>query len=166
MIIILMGVSGSGKTEIGRRLAAGTGWTFCDADDLHSVANREKMSRGEALTESDREPWLQSIAERVRAWLGGEEDAILACSALTRGSRSTIGADAPGVRLVYLKGDYALIEQRIRSRQGHFFSPDLLRSQFDTLEEPEDAVVVDVGAEPGEVVARIVQALGLRGEEF
>jgi gluconokinase len=164
MIVVLMGVSGVGKTTIGRVLAADLGWPFLDADDFHSPANVEKMSRGLPLTDADREPWLESLREAIRVRLARGESAVLACSALKETYRERLRVDE-AVRFVHLKADPELIRRRLAQRREHFFDPHLLTSQLQALEDPADALVVDV-ADPPEVVAgRIAQELGLRPPE-
>lgn len=146
MIVILMGVAGSGKTTIGQALAAATGWEFSDADWFHSAAAKEKMNRGEPLTDTDRAPWLQTMREAIAQWLQADKNAILACSALKVSYRQILCYDDPRVKLVYLQGSYGLIEQRLRDRIGHFMKADLLQSQFETLEEPTaaEAICIDI----------------------
>ena len=161
MIILLMGVSGSGKSTVGRLLADTLGWTFCDADDLHPPANLEKMRQGIPLEDTDRMPWLQLLADRIDGWLLHGTDAVMACSALRESYRRMLVPDPTRVRVVHLTGDFSLIEARLRTRSGHFMPPALLRSQFEALEAPADAIVVDVALPPEEIVARIVGALGL-----
>jgi gluconokinase len=152
MVIILFGVTGSGKSSIGRLLAAELGWEFYDADRFHPPGNVEKMSQGVALTDEDRRPWLESLCELLRTIAGRGEDAVLACSALKESYRRRLALCAE-VRLVFLKGEFALIEKRLNQRQGHFMDPRLLRSQFETLEEPRGgALVVDVEPGPSEIV--------------
>jgi gluconokinase len=161
MILVVMGVSGCGKTTVGRRLADSLGWTFADADDHHSAANREKMKAGIPLTEDDRRPWLESLAALIRGWHEQGESAVLACSALSRRSRQILGSGAPGVVFVHLVGSPELIGARLAARAGHFFNPSLLASQFAALEAPGDAVVVDVQPSPAEIVETIRRRVGL-----
>jgi gluconokinase len=161
MVLVLMGVSGAGKTTIGRLLADSLGWKFCDADDLHSEANKAKMSGGIALTDADRAPWLASIRDLIASRLARSINLVLACSALKKSYRAEIVVDPERVRIVYLKGSHQLIEARIAHRLHHFMSKELLDSQFETLEEPDDAIVVDVGATPEAIVANIRGQLGL-----
>jgi gluconokinase len=163
MVVLLMGVSGAGKTTIGERLAAELGWAFHDGDDFHPPANVEKMRRGIPLTDDDRRPWLEALRDRIAALAGKGESAVVACSALKAAYRDVLRRGRADVRIVYLKGSYDLIDARLRDRPGHFFDPTLLASQFDALEEPLDAIAVDVGQGPGEVVAEIRRRLGIEG---
>jgi len=158
MVIILMGVTASGKTTVGRMLAVELAYRFYDADDFHPRANIDKMRRGIALDDADRRPWLEALSDLVRRSLAGHTDAVLACSALKQSYRRSLLID-PQVRLVYLKADHDLIRQRLRRRQGHFMNPDLLASQFATLEEPQEALWVDASLEPPEIVAAVRRQL-------
>jgi gluconokinase len=158
MIIVLMGVSGSGKTTIGRLLASRLGWEFIEGDDVHPPANKEKMRRGVPLDDSDREPWLSALAALLRDRIRSGRSAILACSALKRDYRRRLRVD-PEVRFVYLKATAEQLARRLERRRGHFFPPDLLQSQFEALEEPRDALVVDASARPVEIVASIENEL-------
>ena len=160
MIVVLMGVSGVGKTTLGRLLAADLGWSFLDADDFHPAANVEKMARGLPLTDADREPWLESLTAALRQRLARGESAVLACSALKQAYRDRLRFD-PSVRFVHLKADPEVIRGRLEQRRGHFFAPELLASQLEALEEPEGALAVDVTEPPEVVVRRIVHGLGL-----
>ena len=160
MVILLMGVAGSGKTTIGRRLAAGLGWSFLDADDFHPGASVEKMRRGVGLDDADREPWLAALEGAIRERLERGEDAVLACSALKESYRARLLVDGR-VRLVYLKGEAALLRLRLEQRPDHFFSSELLRSQLEALEEPEGVLVLDVADSPEAIVRQIGLALGL-----
>jgi gluconokinase len=159
VIVVVMGVAGSGKTTIGRELAAALGAGFIDADEFHTPASVEKMRSGIALTDADREPWLAAtraaIDERKRAGA----DHVVACSALKARYRERLGAGDPQVRFVYLKGDAALIRERLGRRVGHFLDPALAASQFAALEEPQDALTIDITRTPGEIVREIVAAL-------
>jgi gluconokinase len=161
MVIVVMGVSGAGKTTIGKMLAAQLGWEFHDADDLHSLANKKKMAQGIALTDADRAPWLASIRELIANSLTRTIDVVLACSALKQSYRDEIIVDPVRVKTVYLKGSPELIASRIAHRTNHFMNKALLGSQFDTLEEPRDAIVVDIAPPPETIVANIRQQLGL-----
>lgn len=160
MIVVLMGVSGSGKTTVGRTLAAKLGGTFLDADDFHPPANVAKMAAGIALTDADRIPWLDRLATELRAASARGRDVVLACSALKHAYRARL-ADGVGEELhwVYLKGDAATIEPRLASRTGHYMPRSLLASQFAALEEPDDAIVVDIRrtteAQAAEIAAQL-----------
>ncbi|MGB9382910.1 MAG: gluconokinase [Candidatus Binatus sp.] len=159
MIVIVMGVTGAGKTTIGRALAAALGWEFHDGDDLHSEANKLKMRSGIALDDADRAPWLAAIRRLIEAMLSQGRDSVVACSALKQSYRDEIVVDPKAVKIVYLKGSKEMIAERLRNRGAHFMDPDLLQSQFDTLEEPRDAIVVDIAAAPEAIVNEIVAAL-------
>jgi gluconokinase len=161
MVIVLMGVAGSGKTTVGQALAAQLGWTFRDADDFHPPANVEKMSRGIPLTDRDRQPWLAAIRAYIDETLARGDSAVVTCSALKERYRRIIVPDPARVRLVYLAGDFALIAERLRARKGHFMKPDMLSSQLSALEPPRDALTVDVAEPPEVIVARIRTALSL-----
>ena len=161
MVVVLMGVSGCGKTTVGRALAGRLGWPFHDGDDHHPPANVEKMRRGIPLTEDDRSPWLATLRGTIDAWLDGSADAVLACSALTRRSRARLGTARPGVSLVHLQGTAELIRGRLQRRAGHYFPSGLLQSQFDVLEPPENALTVDIEQSPELIVAAIRQRLAI-----
>jgi gluconokinase len=161
MVVILMGVAGSGKTTVGEVLAQRLGWRFYDGDDFHSARNRDKMRRGEPLTEEDREPWLEALRELITRCEREGENAVLACSALKRAYREELTGGSREVRLVYLKGPRDLIARRLAARHGHFFDPALLQSQFDALEEPSDALAVDVAGTPEQITDAIVAGLAL-----
>ena len=160
MIVIVMGVVGSGKTTVGRLLAGQLGWGFADADDFHSPANVEKIRRGIALDDDDRRPWLESLRTAITQWIAEKCNLVLACSALKRSYRRELSV-GPEVRFVYLKGSAELIAERLRSRRGHFAGEQILVSQFADLEEPEDAVTVEIAAPPEQIVAEIRENLGL-----
>ena len=159
MVIVIMGVSGSGKTTIGRSLAETSHWGFSDADDFHSPANVEKMKNGVPLTDEDREPWLRSIRAAIEQWNRDEPGHVLACSALKGSYREILGLNDPEVKFVYLQGGFDLICQRLKERKSHFFNPALLRSQFDALENPKNALVVDASKEPQEIISEILVAI-------
>jgi gluconokinase len=154
MVVILMGVTASGKTTVGRLLAAASGYQFYDADDFHPSANVDKMRRGIPLDDDDRRPWLETLRDLVRRCLAEERNAVLACSALKQAYRRYLLID-PRVKLVYLKVDEELIRQRLQRRQGHFMNPALLESQFTTLEEPDDALWLDASRSPEEIVGTV-----------
>ena len=161
MVIVVMGVSGAGKTTIGRMLAASLGWEFRDADDLHSAANKSKLRHGIALDDAARAPWLRAIRNLIETMLSAGASGVVACSALKQSYRDAIIADPDLVKLVYLKGSREQIGDRIRDRTDHFMSPALEQSQFDTLEEPEDAVVESITAAPEAIVRSIRANLNL-----
>ena len=161
MIIILMGVSGSGKTTIGHLLAEDLGWPFYDGDDFHPQANIDKMRQGMPLTDDDRDAWLAALRQLIDTLMSGHRSAILACSALKQIYRDRLGDGQPQVRFIYLKGNYDLIRQRLVARQDHFMPADLLISQFEALEEPEGVLTIDVDQEPEVVVSLIKRELGL-----
>jgi len=170
MFVVVMGVSGSGKSTIGRLLAERFGCPFFDADDYHPAANVAKMAAGIPLDDADRAGWLAALAALIAAGLARGESGVIACSALKRQYRDVLNVDSRHVRFVYLRGEFATIWARLQSREGHFMKAPLLQSQFDALEEPEGAVVVDTSLEPGQIIDRIVEqlmettpALGLLG---
>jgi gluconokinase len=154
--IIVMGVSGSGKTTFGTALAQALNWVFADADDYHPQSNVQKMARGEPLTDADREPWLQRLHALIEQHLLEQRPLVLACSALKASYRQTLTANLEGVKIVFLNGSRELIAGRMKSR-AHFMPPSLLESQLNTLEPPEDALVLDIG-QPIEVMVRDVLA--------
>ncbi len=159
MIIILMGVSGSGKTVVGRSLASDLGWRFADADDWHPAFNCAKMSEGIPLTDGDRHPWLRSLQASIDEWLTLGESVVLACSALKQSYREMLRCEDPRVHLVYLKGEFDILQQRLETRKGHFMAADLLQSQFDALEEPHDAIIIDIDHPLDIIVQRITAQL-------
>jgi gluconokinase len=161
MVILIMGVSGSGKTTIGQMLAARLDWQFQDADDLHSPANIEKMYQGTPLTDTDRRPWLRSLRSLIDRSLDSNTNLILACSALKAKYRQDLSGGADRVKFVYLKGSIELIQQRLHERKGHFLNPDLATSQFADLEEPDDAIVIEIDRDPAEIVQQIATDLAL-----
>ncbi len=152
-----MGVVGSGKTTIGKLLAQTLGWKFADADEFHSPENIEKISHGIALNDSDRTPWLAALRHAIEQWNLDGQNVVLACSALKRTYRDELRAGL--VQFVYLKGDYELIRQRLRSRHGHFASESILKSQLADLEEPEHAITVEIDKAPEAIVSEIIAKL-------
>lgn len=167
MIVLIMGVSGSGKTTIGERLAARLGCSFTDADQLHSPASKTKMASGIPLTDSDRLPWLKKIRAAIdeRRRQGGHH--VFACSALKHAYRDLLGTGTQDLRLVYLHGTPELLAERLQRRRGHFFAPQLLADQLATLEPPSpgEALVMDISLPPEVIVERIVEALDLDSGE-
>ena len=161
MVIVLMGVSGSGKTTVGKVLAGQLGWTFHDADDFHPEANIEKMSEGTPLTDDDRLPWLRDLARAIGEATDRGRDLVLACSALKRSYRDHLVGGKGSVRFVLLEGSPELIQRRIAARRGHFMDPDLLASQFEAMEESVRAIAVDITPPPGEIAEEIRVKLGI-----
>ena len=161
MVIVLMGVTGSGKTTVGEQLAQQLGWAYYDADDFHPEANVRKMASGTPLTDEDRWPWLETLSAAIDQWLRAEQGAILGCSALKQSYRDILVRGRPGVQIVHLKGPKALIAQRLETRQHRYMPASLLDSQFATLEEPRDALNVDIGPSPTAIAATIRTALQL-----
>ena len=160
-----MGVSGSGKTVVGSALAARLGWAFEDGDDFHPALNVDKMRSGVPLTDRDRLPWIRSLGRAIGDWSARGHDVVLACSALRRSYRDALRAsvsDRDSIRFVYLKGGYDEIDRRLRLRAGHFMPESLLRSQFDTLEEPDsaEALILPIGDPVAAMVDAIVVRLG------
>ncbi|MBU6452790.1 MAG: gluconokinase [Cyanobacteria bacterium REEB67] len=161
-VIIVMGVSGSGKTTTGKALAASLGWQFEDGDDFHSAANKAKMHAGHPLADADRMPWLQTLAEHIATW-ATSKPTVLACSALKESYRAILVGERSDVAVVYLKADFETIAARLNARTGHFMNKELLRSQFETLETPHgvtaegrSAVIeVDADLSPAEIVEKI-----------
>ncbi len=158
-----MGPAGSGKTTVGKLLASQLSWEFADGDDFHPPANIEKMARGEGLTDEDRVPWLQSIHNAMVQWQAQARNVVLACSALKRSYRDLLGvhSSAKGIKLVYLKGSYDLLLERLHSRKGHYAKEQLLASQLADLEEPRDAITVDAAKSPEQIVSEIRKRLDL-----
>ena len=157
MVILVMGVAGSGKTTIGQLLAKELGWSFIDADDVHPPANIKKMSAGQPLNDEDRAPWLAALRQRIEDCLARSENAVVTCSALKQRYRKVIVVDPQKVRIVHLHGSSELLRSRIAGRKGHFMSPSMLDSQLASLEPPANALTLDVVQTPAELVARIRQ---------
>ncbi len=165
MVLILMGVSGSGKSTVGLELADALGWPFFDGDDFHPPANVDKMSQGVPLTDEDRWPWLRALHDHISDCLMQGRSAIVACSALKTSYRDRLRQGLANVFVVYLRGEFEVIFGRMQARSSHFMKAGMLRSQFAALEEPQDAIVVDVDRHVDDIVAEIVSAVGrLRSE--
>jgi gluconokinase len=165
-VVLVLGVSGSGKSTVGSMLAGRLGWPYAEADDFHPTANRQKMAAGHALTDEDRWPWLETIAEWMDNRIAAGSSAVVTCSALKRSYRELLRVGRPEIRLVYLQGSRELISSRLMARQGHFFPAQLLETQFATLEEPvadEHPYVVPVGGTPEAIVDEILRQLELSG---
>lgn len=153
MIIIVMGVSGSGKSTIGKALAEELKFSFFDADDFHPQSNKDKMASGIPLTDEDRYPWLKLIVDA----LSKENNGVLACSALKNTYREILNKISDDVRWVYLNGDYETIKQRMEQRSGHFMKAEMLRSQFEALEIPSEAINADITLSVDETIATIIK---------
>ena len=156
-----MGVVGAGKTTVGKLLAEQLGWEFVDADSFHSAGNVEKIRLVIPLDDADRAPWLRAIRAAIQRWIAQNQNVVLACSALKRSYREELDGGAE-VKLVYLKGTYEIIYQRLGLRQGHFASEKLLASQFAILEEPEEGIAMDVDQSPAKIVDEIRRWLGVK----
>lgn len=157
-IIVVMGVSGSGKTTVGSLLAQKLGWQFFDADDFYPRENREKMANGVPLTDEDRAGWLTGLRDLVRERVKMGDPCVLACSALKQRYRDILAVDEK-VRFAYLHGSYDQVETRLKRRKGHYMTVQLLQSQFEALEEPREAVIVDISHSPEEIVDIIRKGL-------
>jgi gluconokinase len=155
VIIVLMGVTGSGKTTVGRLLTEQLGWTLVEGDDFHPPENVAKMRRGEPLTDADRMPWLRALRARIDALAAAGRSAVVTCSALRQAYRDTLARGRPEVRFVWLTAAPELLRDRLAHRTGHFMPPALLESQLETLEAPADVPAVDAGPPPPELVATI-----------
>jgi gluconokinase len=160
MVIVLMGVTASGKTTVGRLLARRLGWTFFEGDDFHSPSSIEKMKQGIPLNDADRGPWLKAIREAIRSRLEQGENAVIVCSALKRSYRRMLQVNSKVV-FVYLKSDIELIRRRSQLRTAHFMNPGLVKSQFEALEEPQSGLTVDASLSPPEIVRLIRVHLSL-----
>jgi gluconokinase len=166
MVVIVMGVSGAGKSTIGRKLASDLGWQFVEGDDWHPASNIDKLRRGIPLTDEDRLPWLLALQGKIQDWIRTGTDVILASSALRQCYRDMLVIDPRKIRLVYLKASFLQLTERLRQRGKHFMAPELLQSQFETLEEPPEglippaAIVADAAESPETIVAKVREALG------
>ncbi len=169
MFVIVMGVSGCGKTTVGQALAQALDCPFYDGDDYHPPANVAKMAAGTPLDDDDRAGWLAALADVIRAGLSRGERGVIACSALKQKYRQALragSADPALVRFVYLKGDYDTILARMQSRAGHYMKAGMLQSQFDALEEPADAITATITLPPEEIVRRVMDQLEARGSHL
>jgi gluconokinase len=155
MILIISGVSGAGKTTVGKLVAQQLHWPFYEGDDFHPDANIKKMKSAHPLTDEDRIPWLESLRKLIQRLIEENQSAVIACSALKESYRKILCDGLDGVRFVYLKATYEQIYPRLMSRNGHFIPPELLKSQFETLEPPKDAIVVDASQSPQVIAAEI-----------
>lgn len=160
MVIVIMGVTGAGKTTIGELLARRLGWESADADDFHSEQNKDKIRRGISLTDADREPWLAAMHEWIARMIAAKRNAVLACSALKEEYRKKLWSGAE-IEFVYLKSSYDAIYKRLLGRHGHFADQRILKGQFADLEEPRDALTVDATKPPEEIVSEILRKAGL-----
>lgn len=160
MIIILMGVSGSGKSAVGKRLSQEINCPFFDGDDYHSEANRKKMEEGIALSDEDRLPWLQTLSNLILKHVEIKKPMILACSALKKSYRTLLNINSL-CQFVYLKGSFELIKKRLKTRSNHFFNPQLLQTQFKILEEPQNCLVINIEKTVEEIVCQIQKKLNL-----
>lgn len=156
-----MGVSGCGKTTIGQLLADSLNWKFQDADEFHSIDNIEKMRLGIPLNDTDRKPWLKDLQTAIAIWLQENENVVLACSALKADYRQYLALDNENIKLVYLQGSIDLLQQRLMGRKNHFMSEKLLNSQLDALEEPKNAICVDISEPPQLIVQNLKKVLAI-----
>ena len=156
-----MGVSGCGKTTVGRKLAAALNWPYHDADDYHPAANVARMAAGVPLSDADRQPWLQGLAGMIQNWLSSGARVVLGCSALKERYRITLGVYRNGVSLVYLRGSRQILEDRLAHRRHRYMPPALLDSQLEALEEPVHACVVDIARSPDRLVEELLRRLAL-----
>jgi gluconokinase len=162
MIVVVMGVSGCGKSTVGQKIAERLGCAFRDGDEFHSDANRAKMHAGIPLNDDDRKPWLEAIRAYMDEVTGSGNSLVVACSALKKRYRDVLRGPAGNAEFVYLKGDFELLQSRLAARKDHFFNPKLLLSQFEALEEPADAIVVDIALPPEAIVDQAVEQLRAR----
>ncbi|ACA89808.1 gluconokinase [Burkholderia orbicola] len=162
MILIAMGVSGAGKSLIGEMLAERLSCSYTDGDAFHSAANKEKMHHGIPLTDEDRWPWLRTIRAAIEEKQRAGETAVFTCSSLKRSYRDVLRGTDTDVRFVYLKGSFEVLQERLKSRTGHFFDPSLLKSQLDTLEEPgpDEAIEVSIELTPEQIVDQVMLKIG------
>ena len=160
MVIVIMGVSGSGKTTIGKKISKSLGWKFYEGDDYHPQKNVEKMSNGIPLNDEDRKPWLQNLSRIIAEMINEKENAVITCSALKKIYRNIIKINDE-VKFVYLKSSYDLIKKRMKQRNNHFMKADMLASQFEALEEPEDAISVSIDKSEEQILKEIYKQLKL-----
>jgi len=156
---IVMGVSGCGKTSVGKALASNLAWDFFDADDFHPPANISKMAKGIPLDDTDRAPWLAALHDLISSNLKHNEPGVLACSALKERYRQQLMGGNEGVQLVYLKGSYDLIWSRMAVRKEHYMQPEMLQSQFDALEEPANALTIDISSPVDEILSKVLEQM-------
>jgi gluconokinase len=161
MILVIMGVAGSGKSTIGQKLADELGWPFHDGDDFHPAANIQKMAQGIPLSDDDRAAWLAALAKLIRKLERAGRSGVIACSALKQSYRETLQQGLNDVKFVYLKGSYSLILARLQARKGHYMRPEMLKSQFEALEEPQQTGIIDIDQTPEAIVQQIRQALAV-----
>ncbi|MGB3532764.1 MAG: gluconokinase [Microcoleaceae cyanobacterium] len=159
MIILVIGVSGSGKTTVGEKLAEALQYEFQDADDFHPPQNIEKMRQNIPLNDRDRQPWLQALNNAIQKWINLDKNVILACSALKTEYRKQLLVDADNIRLIYLQGSFELIENRLKQRSDHYMKADLLQSQFEALEEPQTGIKIDIAQPIEEIIQKIITEL-------
>ena len=163
-VIVIMGVTGCGKTTIGKMLSETMAWSYYDADDFHPKANVDKMARGVALNDEDRWPWLQELSDCIGKWIKQESGVVLACSALKEVYRQCLLKSRKEVSIVHLVGSKELISQRLEKRVGHYMPISLLESQFQTLEPPRDAIKADIKMPPVEIVKQIQESLHMKSQ--
>jgi carbohydrate kinase (thermoresistant glucokinase family) len=156
-----MGVAGSGKTTISQALANALGWLFIEGDDYHPQANADKIATGVPLDDNDRWPWLRALREAIKSILETGQSVVVSCSALKQSYRDYLQNEGSGCRFVYLKGSYDLIHRRMQARPHPYMRPELLPSQFETLEEPKDALVIDISKSIEEIVEIILSGLAI-----
>lgn len=158
-ILLITGVAGSGKTTIGKRAAAALGWPYFEADDFHSAANKAKMAAGTPLDDADRAPWLAAIRAKMDEVRATGQHAVFTCSALKEKYRDVLTGGTKDVVLIYLAGDFNTILERVSRRRGHYMKGDMVRSQFEALEPPKDALTLDVRIAPEEILKKILAAV-------
>ncbi len=161
MIVVLMGVSGCGKTTVGRLLARRLDWLFYEGDEFHPAANIDKMSKGIALTDADRLPWLAEIRKIIDECFERGLDAVIACSALRKKYRRMLSDNVAELQFVYLQGDYSTIQERMIAREDHYMKPGMLESQFESLEEPDNAIVADISHSPHIIASQIEKEIAV-----